>query len=138
MQNRREDKPKGNKPKNNETAETNIPVNCVSWNLCEKFAHQFITADDLGYISLWDAQNGRVIGKSHTGLSLSTACVEPSKGQQLLCGGTSDVIYLFEINREARRNERTEQISLYKDYTGHSGNVTSCGFLNTDFFVTSS
>ena len=56
----------------------------------------------------------------------------------MLCGGTSDTISLFEINREARRNERTEQISLYKDYTGHSGNVTSCGFLSTDFFVTSS
>ena len=73
-----------------------------------------------------------------TGLSLSTGCIEPSQGQQLLCGGTSDAISLFEINRDARRNEKNDQITLIKDYTGHSGNVTSCGFLSNEYFVTSS
>ena len=116
----------------------NIPVNCVSWNLCPKFSTQFMTADEQGYVTLWDAKRNCVLAKYLTNLSLSTGCIEHSQGQYLLCGGTSDSISLFEINRDAKRNEKTDKITLYKDYTGHSGNVTGCGFLSTEYFVTSS
>ena len=132
------------KPKNKpgtsaaEKKNENVPVNCVSWNLCDAFQNQFMTADDLGIVTLWDAVGGKILARHSTGLSLSTGCIEPSNGKLLLCGGTSDSISLFEINREMRRHERTDQITLYKDYTGHSGHVTSLGFLSTDYFVTSS
>ena len=56
----------------------------------------------------------------------------------MLCGGTSDAISLFEINKDAKRNEKTDKITLYKDYTGHSGHVTGLGFLSPDYFVSSS
>ena len=55
-----------------------------------------------------------------------------------MCGGTSDTISLFEINREARRKEKTEQITLMREFAGHSGLVTSSDFLNNEYFVTGS
>ena len=97
-----------------------------------------MTVDDGGFVTLWDSRQRKVLARESTGLSLSTGCIEPTQGKQLLCGGTSDTISLFTINQETRKFERTEKISIYKDYTGHSGNVTDCGFLSMEYFVTSS
>lgn len=98
-----------------------------------------MTADDLGYVTLWDAVKGKVLARTATGMSLATGCIESTMGQMLLVGGTADTISLFEINRDAKnRHERTDSISTYKDYTGHTGKVTSCGFLSSEYFVTSS
>ena len=98
------------KPRSGTEVANNIPVNCVSWNLSDKFQSQYMTADDLGFVTLWDTAKNRVLARYPTGLSLSAGCIEPTTGQQLVCGGTSDSISLFEINRDAKRNEKTDQI----------------------------
>ena len=96
------------KPRSGTEVANNIPVNCVSWNLSDKFQSQYMTADDLGFVTLWDTAKNRVLARYPTGLSLSAGCIEPTTGQQLVCGGTSDSISLFEINRDAKRNEKTD------------------------------
>ena len=109
----REEAKGANRPKNRSAGAdvaSNIPVNCVSWNLSDKFQSQYMTADDLGFVTLWDTAKNRVLARYPTGLSLSAGCIEPTTGQQLVCGGTSDSISLFEINRDAKRNEKTDQI----------------------------
>ena len=37
----------------------NIPVNSISWNPASKFQHQYMTADEAGYVTLWDALRGK-------------------------------------------------------------------------------
>lgn len=113
-------------------------VNYLQWNPNHKYTTQFMTLDDAGFVSLYDVAKKLMIARNPTGLSLQTGCIEPTQGQMLLCGGTSDSISLFEINKVVKRGEKQEQMSLYKEYSGHSGNLTCCGFLNEEYFVTGS
>ena len=99
-----------------------------------------MTADDEGFVSLYDmAKGGKMIARKGTDLSLHTGCIERTQGQMLLAGGTSDLITLFEINKEERnRHENAEKISVFKEFSGHSGNVTSLCFMNSEFFISGS
>ena len=99
------------KPKNTqEQLDNNTPVNCVAWNQCPKFAHQFVTADENSKVTLWDGQSGRPIACDNSSLELVTCAIEPSQGQMLLAAGIDDKISLFDINKAASKKERTKQI----------------------------
>ena len=94
----------------NEQLENNVPVNCVTWNQCPKFAHQFVTADENSKVTLWDGATGKPIACDNSSLELVTCAIEPSQGQMLLAAGIDDKISLFDINKAASRKERTKQI----------------------------
>ena len=56
----------------------------------------------------------------------------------LLCGGTSESISLFKINNIVKHGEKKEYMSMSKQYTGHNGNISCCGFMSNEYFVTGS
>ena len=58
----------------------NIAVNFVSWSNCDKLQNQFMSADDQGFVTVWDALKSKVLARYNTMLSLSTGCIEPSHG----------------------------------------------------------
>ena len=35
-----------------------IPINCVAFSQCEKYAKQFATVDEIGKLTIWDANKG--------------------------------------------------------------------------------
>ena len=86
------------------------PVNCVQWNQCPKFAHQFVTADENSKVTLWDSTSGKPIAGDNSSLELVTCAIEPSQGQLLLAAGIDDKISLFDINKTAGRKERNNKI----------------------------
>jgi WD40 repeat protein len=59
-------------------------------------------------------------------------------GQQILCGGIDTKLCLFSINKAVKKRENAKLIAKVREYSGHQGLVTTCGFLNQDYFISGS
>mmetsp|Transcript_12483 Transcript_12483/g.8704 ORF Transcript_12483/g.8704 Transcript_12483/m.8704 type:complete len:91 (+) Transcript_12483:380-652(+) len=66
------------------------------------------------------------------------AAIEPKNGNLVVVGGIDTKLQLYEINKKQRKREKLEAMSKLREYTGHQGLVTCCGFLSTEFFVSGS
>lgn len=116
-----------------------MPVNCVSWNRCPDYAHQFVTVDDMSRVSLWSAKTGKkIVSETASNGLLMTATIEPRNGKFLICGGIDTKLHLYEINKVVAKRENAKLMTKMREFTGHQGLVTSSGFLSNEYFVSGS
>lgn len=122
-------------------AENRIAVNCVQWNLNPEFEKVFVTVDDKGRISLYELNeknNPVLCAQEPTANGLNTVAIERRSGNLLLCGGIDTKLSLFDINMSRSKKESTKPIKYNREMVGHRSLITSCGFLNTSYFISGS
>ena len=64
--------------------------------------------------------------------------IEPSSGQLILTGGIDTKLSIYEVNKQARKRETAKLITKVREYSGHQGLVTTCGWLSPEYFVSGS
>ena len=98
-----------------------------------------MTVDDLSRLTLYkDGQDKPIVQETVSNGMLVTAAIEPRMGQHVLCGGIDTKLSLYHINKVMKKREQGKLINKLKEYSGHQGLVTSCGFLSQNYFVSGS
>lgn len=121
--------------------ENRIAVNCVQWNLHPEYDKQFATVDDKGRITLYEVNergNPAMLVQEPTANGLNTVAIERRSGNLLLCGGIDTKLSLYDINVSRGKKESSKPIRFNREMVGHRSLITSCGFLNTEYFISGS
>jgi guanine nucleotide-binding protein G(I)/G(S)/G(T) subunit beta-1 len=129
------------KSKKTAATETRIAVNCVQWNMHPEYDKQFATVDDKGRITLYEINekgNPVMVVQETMNNGLNTVAIERKMGNLLLCGGIDTKLSLYDINMNRSKKESTKPIRLNREMVGHRSLITSCGFLNNEYFISGS
>ena len=100
------------------------------------FSNRIVSCTNKGNAYVFNSDNGNVISSLNFGSGILNACaIEQTENQMFAVGGFDGAINLKNI---VVSNERRDNESETKKFTGHQGGVSAIRFMNTVFMISAS
>ena len=128
---------KKNSPKNDQDNSQKEKINNFQWaGEGNAYSNRLVCVTSRGEAYVFNTDNGEMICNESFGGGMLNACaIEQTENQMFAVGGFDGAINLKNI---VINNDRRDNESGTKKFTGHQGNVSAIQFMNTAFMISAS
>jgi WD40 repeat protein len=100
------------------------------------YSNRLVSVTNRGYAYVFNSDNGNIICSENFGSGILNACaIEQTENQMFAVGGFDGAINLKNI---LINNDRRDNETGTKKFTGHQGSVSAIQFMNTAFMISAS